>query len=255
MIHFNQRLLTLHFPCEEHPRQLACQLLEPGETGSQATLTTEQVRDLFSDGQAEDQAGHVESDEEENHLEDPENPANMEAENLLQPQAQEMDMGLMGDAADDATLMQGLEEEIGPDPGNLDIPYGYHEQVADEMADLEVVEELFYTPPSKNPSPPEDAFPKSASSGSSKDSKGCSVGFKTTPLEVQTSLPPRPGLKLQRRVNKKSVDCGGWQAWIDLSLPSRWFSWGGVAALYADQDQALQAAINWLWEQDALLKG
>lgn len=237
-IHFDAQDLTLQFPSEANARQLTCQLLQPNEQDLIEALDAAEVQRLFGPDANGD--GDLPPSDAENY-EPPEDDANIEAENLVQPDAQGDDANeeageiSEADAMDDAAPGEP-DDDLHRDP--MEVPYNYHELNAE---DFDVVEELVYEAPSKSPAPAEAPFVVSSTSSSSR-------GLNVTPMHVRSLLPPSSSAKIQLRISKRESVASGWQAWSAPLSPSKWFSFG-PSGQYVDQEKALNAAIAWLWDQ------
>eukprot|EP00435_Cladocopium_sp_Y103_P068264 s810_g31.t1 len=236
---FDRENLTLSFPEEEQPRALQCYLLEPGEGQNADAMTPQELKDIFGDWkQAKPEAD--ESGEEQEPDCDEENPALMEAQNLIPPVANDAGDGLVDVSGGEVVVEQNdlpchliREGKLGE----------FIEHSPPDEEGFTVDEELVPTPKIAQPADDEGPFLSSAPSSSSK-------GLNVTPDSARCMLPVRTGVKIQHRTCKNGSSSCGWQAWIEPTMPSRWFSYGPPAGRYTDRNAALNAAVQWLWEMD-----
>ncbi len=236
MFHFDMANLTLQVDGEEAPRLLHCKLLEPNQDDGDHPMTAEELKNLFTQPGAADQAEDAVSETSGEDMEDNEmNDALVEAENLMPVQPIHLGDG-------DLEVLEDMPSIPMPDfPQAPVVDVGKDYIIEDE--EYKIIEEIEYQPQSKASSVVvEDGPPVLSSTASS------STGLNATPLEVRHSVPP--GAKLQRKLASSSGRCDGWQAWPHTGLSSKWFSYGD-SGRYATSETALEAALAWLWDSSS----
>lgn len=252
-------MLTLHIPGEEDPRPLEVKLLEAGENNENRSMTLDELRCIFQDP-ANGQPQDVEEEEEEQPEDAPEeHAAAMEALNVVPEHANDAPGdGDQGEVADENDVQMADQ-----DGGEIELEVGerLHAPVFPEVPDIGLEgpqndddwlldEDLHFEPAPRVQALLDEVPVYSSSSSSSRHLPG-EAGLHTTPSEVRQMIPQRPGAKLQHKTWKRATDGtrSGWQAWISPSLPSRWFGYG-EGMPYKDRSAAMNAALEWLWQQD-----
>lgn len=249
LIQFDMENLTLTFPTETEPRRLTCKSLAAGEADDHASLSPDDIAKLLSSGHIPHR-NQVDDDEESNKPEEEAeqnegDAAFMEAENIIPPIANDPGDGVLGEL--EIAVQKGqdlhmpeIEEAVEQPIVHVTPP----PDLDDEMFINE--EEMCYEPTSSAHHPLPEENPVYSSTAAS--SSGSAVGLNMTDWSVRAMLPPSPGVKIQHRKSKSLTASSGYQAWTSPSLPSRWFSYG-LKGQYADQNQALQAAVDWVWKE------
>ena len=252
LIQFDMENLTLTFPTETEPRRLTCKLLSAGEVDDSPSLSPDDIGKLLAPGHVPQPNG-VDDDEESDHQEEEAeqnegDAVQMEAENMIPPIANDPGDGVLGEL--EIAVQKGEDfcmpeiEEAVEQPGVHDV-HVTPPDPDDEMFINE--EEMCYEPTSSahHPIPEEDpVYSKTAASSSGSSTAGLNM----TPWAVRAMLPPSPGVKIQHRKSKSETASSGYQAWTAPSLPSRWFSYGPNGQ-YADEIHAMQAAMDWVWQE------
>ena len=248
VLDYNMDDLTLLVPGESQPRALECRLLEANEESANQPMSEEQLSHIFV---GSGRHGEVVSDAEDivSDVEDlEENDEQIEAINIIPEGPQHPGDGDLGDALAEQEQLVAVVQE--PDPIVALQTFMGQEQ---DLSDFIIDEELMYeaAPAHGHLPDPEPPLISSSAGCSSDRFEGQTVGLGRTSLAVRGMLPPRPTAKIQHKSPPAPTRCPGWQAWVQSDMPSRWFSYHSdcCEGKYASREQALHAAIEWLWQE------
>ena len=252
--------LTLRPHSEDQPRTLECTLLEPGEN-AERPLTPDELQELFNmEGVEEEEDLFADVMDFEDHQQEEDDPALIEAQNLVPVRAQDADDGrdevaMAGDGCcgdeslfDDKAAMDKhielLQPVVPPEMMDGEDPSEFADGMFSDGEILEYEAQSIYALP-----PRDDAVYSSSAASSSTpaaaDAGVSKVGLNVTPLDVRSKVPP--GSKIQHKRAMSSELASGWQAWPFGGAPSRYFSYGTSTARYSTFDEALSAAIEYCW--------
>ena len=264
MFDFNMEEMTLRPHCEDTPRKLECRLLEPNQESEEGPLSPAEIKDLLRPGQGLN-ADAEDEEEEPDHQAEEDDPAIVEAENIVPERPQDADDGQIREDDDAEELLNGgfdlldksdLIDKSAMDPpadlGPPCVPEGLalgEDPTLFEDGWFSDDEVLVCDPAirSHRPPDPDAVFSKTASgsrSGPAAAEEDKTHGMNITPAEIRQSIPL--GAKIQHRRSKNPDRASGWQSW-PAGMPSRFFSYGGIAGRYMTCDEAMRAAVEYCW--------
>ena len=240
-MHLDSDQLTLHFPTEEHPRQLRCGIVK-GDTEVPQVASEQEMNDLFGPDAA---APHVECNEDEEEENNEGAHDDDDDDECIEKEA------LGGDEALDHDADKFSENSLPPADGGSDddLQHGLEDLIAGEHADKFDVWTVEING--------EDTKAESSANGADGDQsmQHDHSGLYTTEQKEKLLLPFVEGVKLQHRGTfDASKTSPGFQVWYGKE--SKWFSYGvGKKAKHDSKKDAYEAALNWVWAKHADVVG
>ena len=234
-MHLDSDQLTLHFPTEEHPRQLRCGIVK-GDAEVPQMASEQEMYELFGPDAPHEECNN--EDEEENNEgahDDDDDEKDIEKDALGGDEGFEHDadkfsdensMPADADGNDDDVLQQDLEDLIA----------GEHADKFDVWT-IEIDAEDIKAEASLH------------------NADGDHSGLYTTDKKEKLLLPFVEGVKLQQRGTFDATKCSaGFQIWYGKT--SKWFSYGPAkGAQFKTQYDAYQAVLDWVWGKHAGVVG